>query len=80
MPALFAGSKPTPRFSAASICSIAVDTSGAISRACAVGSIPVWVRTNRSSANRLRSRDKAWLIAGCDRPIRLAARVTARSL
>ena len=53
MPALFAGSKPAPRLSAASICSIAAETSGAISRARAVGSIPAGVRTNRSSAKRL---------------------------
>src|SRR5712692_4720811 len=64
---------------AASMCSIAVATSGAISRARAVGSMLVAVRTNRSSAKRLLRRDRAWLIAGCDRPILPAARVTARS-
>src|SRR5712691_11343227 len=74
-----AGSNPAPRLSAASICSIAVATKGAISRARAVGSILVAVRTNRSSAKRLLRRDRAWLIAGCDNPILPAARVTARS-
>jgi hypothetical protein len=33
IPVLFAGSKPRPRLSAASICSIAAATSGAIARA-----------------------------------------------
>src|SRR5229473_2569126 len=78
--AVLAGSNPAPRLSAASICSIAVATNAAISRARAVGSILVAVRTNRSSAKRLLRRDRAWLIAGCDSPIRPAARVTARSL
>ena len=43
MAPLAAGSNPVRRFSAASICSIAVATSGAISRARAVGSMPAGI-------------------------------------
>src|SRR5260221_13826131 len=59
---------------------IADSAYGAISRDHEVGTMLVAERTKRSSAKRRLRRDKAWLIAGCDRPIRPAARVTARSL
>ncbi len=51
-------------------------------RACArgVSSMRAPVRTSRGSPIRSRSRCKAWLVAGCDNPIRIAARLTLASL
>ena len=51
-------------------------------KACArgVSSMRAPVRTSRGSPIRSRSRCRAWLVAGCDSPIRIAARLTLASL
>jgi hypothetical protein len=54
-------------------------TSGAISSARVVGSIPAAVRTNRSSSRNARRRDRAWLTADGLRLIASLARRTFRS-
>ncbi|MNF29841.1 hypothetical protein D3C84_105580 [compost metagenome] len=76
---LVAGSNSVARLTAVEIESRAGDSRAKISTARAEGSMLRPVRTNRGSSNRLRSLDKAALMAGWPRKSFSAARVTLRS-